>query len=69
MDDPSTEATIWLAALAAALRRAQSASTQQERLAALEALDETKMRLDDALARVREELALGVEPPSDALLS
>lgn len=69
MDDPSTEALIWMAALRAALERARCAFTQHERLSALEALDETRTRLDDALARVREEVALGVEPKSPPMLS
>lgn len=69
MDDPSTEALIWMAALRAALERANNALTQHERLTALEALDETRTRLDEALARVREDVALGVEPKSSPLLS
>jgi hypothetical protein len=62
MDDHPTEALIWMMALAAALDRAKHASTQSERLGALEAIDEARQRLDDALARTREELALGFAP-------
>lgn len=69
MDDPSTEALIWMAALRAALERAKCAFTQHERLAALEVIDEMRTRLDDSLLRVREEVALGVEPKSAQLLS
>lgn len=67
MDDNPTEAMIWMTALAAAIERAENATTQSERLGALEAIDEARQRLDEVLARVREQLAHGVAPR--ALLS
>ncbi|MDQ3037454.1 MAG: hypothetical protein M3Y87_33980 [Myxococcota bacterium] len=62
MDDHPTEALIWMTALAAAIDRAQGATSQLERLAALEALDEARQRLDEVLAQVREELTHGFAP-------
>lgn len=69
MDDHPTECLIWMTALSAAIERARNATTQLERLAALEALDEARARLEETLACVREELALGAAPRPGELLS
>jgi hypothetical protein len=61
MDNHPIEALIWMTALAAAIERARNASSHRERLSALEAIDDARQSLDEALSLLRDELAMGLD--------
>jgi hypothetical protein len=63
MDNIPTEALIWMTALASATERARHAPTQHERLAALEAVEEARQRLDEVLTSMHEDVAFGLVYP------
>jgi len=63
MDNIPTEALIWMAALTAAIGRARHAATQDERTAAIEAVEEARSRLDEVLASMHEETTFGLVYP------
>ncbi len=61
MNNHPIEALIWMAALSAAIERAKNATSHRERLSALEAIDDARQSLDEALSLFRDELAMGLD--------